>query len=170
MLGRVRITGPSLDNLIVQISNKHGVDPALTKAVISTESSFDVNARRYEPHLKDSSLGLMQLLTKTAKWMLKKSDLSESELLRPDVNIEAGVRYLKYQLNRYKNNIKHAILSYNAGSVRRKKDGSYINEQYLNKVWPRYLAYKGLGAVGGTTGAFAIAAGVGVGVFLLMRK
>lgn len=161
MLGAVRVEGPELDALIIQVSRKHGVDPALTKAIMETESSFDVNARRYEAHLDDSSLGLMQVLLKTARWILKKPNLSESELLRPDVNIEAGVSYLAYQMGRYPD-IKDVIASYNAGSARKKGDGTYVNQQYVDKVYPRYLKYKAMDIFAGPQAA------VGWGIALVV--
>lgn len=146
MLGAVTVGGKDLDKLIVQISSKHGVDPALTKAIMATESSFDVNARRAEPKIKDASIGLMQVLMKTARWMLNRPQLSESELVNPVVNIEAGVKYIKYQMGRY-SDIKDVIAAYNAGSVKRTKTGDYINPGYVAKVYPRYLAYKAAGIV-----------------------
>lgn len=128
--------------MIDDAGRRHGVDPALIKGFIQIESAWDVNASRYEPHIKDSSWGLMQVLLKTGKWMLQNDNLTISQLVTPKNNVEAGVRYIKYQLNRYKGNVKDAIAAYNAGSVRKKKDGTYVNQSYVDKVYRQYQRYK----------------------------
>ncbi len=144
MLGAVTLSMASLNAVIDDSAKRNGVEPALIKAFIQNESRWDVNASRYEPHLKDSSWGLMQVLLKTAKWMMNDASLTIPQLVTPKVNIEVGTRYIKYQLKRYGGNIKDAIAAYNAGSVRKKSDGSYRNQAYVDKVYKTYLNYKSM--------------------------
>ena len=119
MLGAVTLSTASLNAVIDTSASRNGVEPSLIKAFIQAESNWDVNASRYEPHLKDSSWGLMQVLLKTAKWMLGDDTITISKLVTPKVNIEAGTRYIKYQLNKYGGNVKDAIAAYNAGKARK---------------------------------------------------
>ena len=98
------------DRLINQASRKHGVDSFLIKAVIRAESDFDRHAVS-----KKGAQGLMQLMPETAK------QLAVTDSFDPDENINAGVRYLRRQLDNFDNNVALALAAYNAGenAVRR---------------------------------------------------
>jgi len=98
------------DRIIIRAARKHGVDNTLVKAVIRAESDFDKHAVS-----RKGAQGLMQLMPETAK------DLAVKDSFDPDENINAGVRYLKRQLNNFQNNVPLALAAYNAGenTVRR---------------------------------------------------
>ena len=98
------------DRIITRAARKHGVDNTLVKAVIRAESDFDRNAVSNK-----GAQGLMQLMPETAK------DLAVKDSFDPHENINAGVRYLKRQLNNFQNNVPLALAAYNAGenAVRR---------------------------------------------------
>ncbi len=98
------------DKIIRQASRKHGVDSSLIKAVIRAESDFDKHAVSSK-----GAQGLMQLMPETAK------ELDVGDSFDPKENIHAGVRYLKKQLNNFKNDVSLALAAYNAGenAVRR---------------------------------------------------
>ena len=98
------------DKIIVKASQKHGIDSSLIKAVIRAESDFDKNAVSHK-----GAQGLMQLMPETAK------ELAVKDSFDPQENIHAGVRYLKRQLNNFKNDVPLALAAYNAGenAVRR---------------------------------------------------
>lgn len=147
MLGAVRVTAESLEDLVGRIATTYGVDPNLVKATIKQESGWDVNASRYEAHLNDSSWGLMQVLLSTAKSVLGNNSLTIQDLVRPEINITAGTKYLSSQLARYNGNIRDAIAAYNAGSARRNKDGTYVNQGYVDSVYRYYMMYRTLGPV-----------------------
>lgn len=146
MLGAVRVTAESLEDLVTNVATQYGVPPALVKATIKQESNWDVNASRYEQHLGDSSWGLMQLLLKTAQTTLGNPNLTIQQLIEPTTNITAGTRYLGILLNRY-GNLRDAVAAYNAGSPRLGKDGRYVNADYVDNVYRYFLMYDALGPV-----------------------
>ncbi len=91
-------------NLIHAAAEKHGVDESLIRWVIAVESNFNpraVSRKRAE--------GLMQLLPKTAALY------SVGDIFDPAQNIDAGTRYLKDLLARYRGDLRLALAAYNAG-------------------------------------------------------
>jgi len=95
--------GPFAD-LIRAAAQKHGVEEKLITHVIAVESNFNPRAVS-----RKQAQGLMQLLPKTA------ARFSVANLFDPAQNIDAGTRYLKELLERYKGNLRFALAAYNAG-------------------------------------------------------
>ena len=77
---------------------------SLIKAVIKAESSFDHKAVS-----KKGAKGLMQLMPKTV------NDMEVADPYNPEENIFGGAKYLSSLMERFKNNIEHALAAYNAG-------------------------------------------------------
>lgn len=127
--------------IIIQAASRHKVDPALVKAVIMAESSYN--------HLavsKKGAIGLMQLMPKTAEY------LGVKDSFNPEHNINGGVKYLKQLIQQFDNNIKLALAAYNAGS-RKVREYQGIppikaTHYYVDKVIEYYQYYKSDLAVG----------------------
>jgi soluble lytic murein transglycosylase-like protein len=94
----------SYDELISEFSNKYQVDFALVKAIIRAESGFNPHAIS-----RKGAKGLMQLMPETARRM------SVSNIFNPRENIEGGVRYFKYLLSLFNNDLRLSLAAYNAG-------------------------------------------------------
>jgi soluble lytic murein transglycosylase-like protein len=94
----------SLGTLIDTISANHGVDPALVRAVIKTESNFN----RWAVSGK-GALGLMQLIPSTGR------RYGVRDFFDPQQNIDGGVRYLKFLLGKFNGNLDLSLAAYNAG-------------------------------------------------------
>lgn len=145
MLGAVILSPATLEPIIQEMAQKYAVEPALIKAHIKQESNWDVNASRYEARKGDASWGLMQLLLNTARQMLGQPNLTTTQLIQPAVNIEAGTKFIAYNLNRF-GNMRDAIAAYNAGSPRiDPKTGKYTNQSYVDKVTNNYNVYSTMG-------------------------
>ncbi len=124
----------NIEELIVKLSKKHGVDPALVKAMVKVESNFDPKA--VSPV---GAKGLMQIMPGTAK------DLGIKDPLDPKQNLEGGIKYMKRLLKKYNNDVTLALAAYNAGPGNvDKHDGIppfSETKNYVRKVLHAYTVY-----------------------------
>jgi len=138
---------------VSKYSQEYGVDENLIYALIKAESNFEVDAVSNK-----SAQGLMQLMPSTAEDVSKKCgvELTEDNILEPDVNINLGIKYISILLEKYEC-IEVALAAYNAGSgnVDRwidngtiKADGSDIENvpfketnTYVRKIMRDYKIY-----------------------------
>jgi soluble lytic murein transglycosylase-like protein len=94
----------SLRTLVDSISTKHGVDPGLVRAVIKTESNFNQWAVS-----RKGAIGLMQLIPATGKRYGVENFFDAGQ------NVDGGVRYLKFLLEKFNGNVDLSLAAYNAG-------------------------------------------------------
>jgi soluble lytic murein transglycosylase-like protein len=92
------------DSLISEFSKKYQVDFALIKAIIRAESGFNPFAVS-----RKGAKGLMQLMPETAL------RLNVSNSFNPRENIDGGVRYFKYLLSLFNDDLRLSLAAYNAG-------------------------------------------------------
>jgi soluble lytic murein transglycosylase-like protein len=104
----VATTGSVLDatpygEIISAMSEAHGVDPLLVRALIQVESNYKPQARS-----RKGAMGLMQLMPSTARVYNVRNPFD------PKANIEAGIKHLKSLIDRYGTEAL-ALAAYNAG-------------------------------------------------------
>jgi soluble lytic murein transglycosylase-like protein len=135
----------SIDLLILENAKRYTLDPALIKAFIMVESSFNPNAvNPASATNKHTSYGLMQITAMLAEdygivheWQ----NPTEAEIAMmkiPSTNIRIGSWFLSKLLN--KHTLDESIQMYNVG------EAGYLsgsrNSDYLSKIKRYYDAYK----------------------------
>jgi soluble lytic murein transglycosylase len=122
------------DGVIRIAGEAHGVSPALVKAVIHAESSFDPGA--ISPR---GAQGLMQLMPDTAE------SLGVDDPFDPWQNIDAGTRYLGLLVSQYPGDLAMALAAYNAGPLAVRRFGGVPPYQettvYVKRVLALYDRY-----------------------------
>lgn len=135
---------------IIEESERHGLDPVFTLAVIQTESGFNPNAKG-----KMGDSGLMQILPDTAKWIAQESDLTwegKKALFDPVYNIKIGTAYFAHLRSEFHSVPKDYLRAYNSGpkaarkakplktkqATKANKDPKpQLNAHILNKIYAR---------------------------------
>lgn len=121
----------AFDHIIQQAAQQHGVSEGLIKAVMHTESGFNVNARS-----PVGAQGLMQLMPATAR------RFNVSNAYDPHENIMAGAKYLAWLLKRFNGNTTLALAGYNAGEGNVTKYGGVPpfreTQDYVRRVTSRF--------------------------------
>jgi len=120
-----------LERLAEEAARRHGLDPALVRAVVAVESGFQPEA--VSPK---GAKGLMQLMPATAR------ELGVADPFDAAANLDGGSRYLRSLLARYEGDLAKALAAYNAGmgAVARHRGVPPYAEtrRYVQKVLGRY--------------------------------
>jgi len=121
-----------LDRIVGDAAARHDVDPALVKAVISTESGWNPQAVSHK-----GAVGLMQLIPGTAQ------RFGVNNSFDPAQNVEGGTTYLKSLLDRYNGDLSKSLAAYNAGEHAVDLHGGVPayreTQQYVQKVTEAYF-------------------------------
>jgi soluble lytic murein transglycosylase-like protein len=128
---------PTVEPLIRQAASKHGIDPALVKAVIAAESGF--NPQAVSPK---GAIGLMQVIPDTGARYGVTGDARRTaaqKLADPKTNITTGVRYLSDLLRMFSGNLELVLAAYNAGEGAVQKHGNDIppyaeTQNYVKRI------------------------------------
>lgn len=124
--------GDHLDQIVQQAAERHNLDPALVKAVISTESGWNPTAIS-----RKGAVGLMQLIPETAE------RFGVGNAFDPVQNVEGGTSYLKALLDHYNGDLTKSLAAYNAGERAVDQSGGIPafpeTERYVQKVTDAYF-------------------------------
>ncbi len=125
--------------LIVE-ANHHDMDPLFLMAVISTESSFNIEAKG-----RHGEIGLMQLMPETARWIAPHAGiaLDKIDLKDPNVNIRLGATYFAQLRKRFDHHGTRYVSAYNMGvtNVRRLVMKNVEPNIYSAKVLGNYTKF-----------------------------
>lgn len=138
--------------LINSACDRHGIDPSLVHAIVKVESDFNPYALS-----RKGAMGLMQLMPQTAV------DMNIKNSFNPAENIDGGVKYLRYLIDRYEGNLSLALAAYNSGETAVKRWGTVPpfkeTQNYVKRILKiynggngsfvtRYTIYMGYGEDG----------------------
>jgi soluble lytic murein transglycosylase-like protein len=93
---------------IYDIAQQEGVPPNVAYGLVRTESTFKEGAVS-----NVGARGLTQLMPKTAKWLVPGT--KAQDLFNRKTSLKIGFRYLTQLTERYRGNVKLALLAYNRG-------------------------------------------------------
>ena len=102
--------------LITSMSARHGLPDAWVYGLIRQESRFMSGVSSGV-----GAQGLMQVMPKTAKWLIRKLDLKELKgkpLVDPNTNVALGTAYLNMLREDFDGSFALSSAAYNAGPVR----------------------------------------------------
>lgn len=129
------LAGLPFGALIERTARRHRLDALLVAAVIETESAFNPDATSHR-----GALGLMQVTPQTAL------ELGFENALDPAQNVEAGARYLRQMLRRFRGDLPLALAAYNAGPGAVLRFGGIPpyreTTSYVEKVLRLYLDHR----------------------------
>jgi soluble lytic murein transglycosylase-like protein len=89
-------------------ASEAGIEPKLAYGLVKTESSFN---QRAVSHV--GARGFTQVMPRTAKWL--RPGTRTEDLYDRDVNLGLGFKYLNQLIDKYRGDVKLALLAYNRG-------------------------------------------------------
>lgn len=122
----------AVDAYIEEYSNLYNVDPLLIYAQMRQESSFNDRATSNK-----GASGFMQLMPDTAR------RFGVTNIYNPKQNIKAGVKYMRWLLDKFGGDPRLALAGYNAGEGAVTKYGNKIppyreTQNYVAKIMSHY--------------------------------
>lgn len=86
-------------DIIQKVAEKYNLDPQVIYATVMTESEGEEGAFRYEPHIKDASLCMGQILISTARQLGFDGD--PRKMYKPEVCLDLVGKYHRRMLDTY---------------------------------------------------------------------
>lgn len=137
------------DGLFIKFAKRHGIAPALVKAIAANESYVG----KYQGHEPiGGTTGVMHIKLTTAQMFNK--GLTKEELARPETEVEYAVRYIKWLWDRYgrydtAQRVQFTVMAYNGGPGRMdeilKKGVSEVKDtawyKNMNTYWTRFQGH-----------------------------
>ena len=125
------------ESTINRHASTYGVDVNLIKSVMAAESGFNASALSSK-----NAMGLMQVIPPTAA----RYGITAEQLMIPERNIYAGVRYLKDLSRMFKGRPELIVAAYNAGEGAVYKYKNQVppyaeTQNYVRKVMQYYSVY-----------------------------
>lgn len=122
------------DSYIVESSLRYRIDPLLIYAQMHQESSFKIRATSHK-----GASGLMQLMPATAR------RFGVTKIYDPKQNVDAGVKYMRWLLDFFGQDVVLALAGYNAGEGAVLKYGRNVppyreTQEYVRRITNRYRA------------------------------
>lgn len=120
------------DSYIVESSRRYNIDPLLIYSQMHQESSFKLRATSHK-----GASGLMQLMPATAR------RFGVTSIYDPKQNIDAGVKYMRWLLDTFNQDVVLALAGYNAGEGAVMKYGWRVppyreTQEYVRRISTRY--------------------------------
>lgn len=124
----------TVDSYITDSCVRYSIDPLLIYSQMHQESSFKLKATSYK-----GARGLMQLMPGTA------IRFGVTDIYNPKQNIEGGVKYMRWLLDRFGGDVGLALAGYNAGEGAVIKYGNQIppyreTQEYVRRISGRYAS------------------------------
>lgn len=94
--------------LIFEVARRHAVNPGLVAAMVRAESAFDPEAVSSK-----GASGLLQLMPATAR----RFGIEGGEVFDPELNLDAGVRYIRWLIEHFRGDLPLILAGYNAGEA-----------------------------------------------------
>ncbi|GMM73309.1 lytic transglycosylase Slt [Alteromonas gracilis] len=125
----------AFNDVFSEKSEAYSISKSLAMAIARRESSF-----RSDAISPVGAAGLMQLMPGTARYVAKEK-VSRSELFKVNDNVEYGVQYIRYLMDKLNNNPVLVSASYNAG-WRKVLEWLPANESLPVDIWIENIPYK----------------------------
>lgn len=127
---------PEYDSYIVESSVRYGIDPLLIYSQMHQESAFKLRATSHK-----GASGLMQLMPATA------ARFGVTSIYDARQNIDAGVKYMRWLLDKFGGDVSLALAGYNAGEGAVMKFGYQIppyreTQEYVRRITYRYSSIR----------------------------
>ena len=131
-LGGFTTGNADFDSYILGACAKYNIDPLLIYAQMHQESAFKIKATSNK-----GASGLMQLMPATAR------RFGVTKIYDPEQNIHAGVKYMRWLLDKFGGDVVLALAGYNAGEGAVMKYGNQVppyreTQEYVRRITGRY--------------------------------